>query len=117
MDYSKLQAKYQGDEKARLIINRIQIRLLGANPLSKPIVWRTLIAEAYLQWAMIQMVDGELSKPESWEPPDATTRFNWATRVPLPSGADAKSTRKAVLAYVVTQLNNRLDSHKQASDG
>jgi hypothetical protein len=116
MDYSELQAKYHDDEKARLIIDQIQMRLLGANPLTKPVVWRTLVAEAYLQWAMIRMVEGELSKPESWEPPDATSKFYWETHahVPLPSGADAKSTRTAVLAYVGTQLNNRLDSNKQA---
>lgn len=115
MDYSELQDSYREDEKARRIINRIQMRLLGANPLRKPIVWRTLVAEAYLQWALIGMVGGELSKPKSWEPPDAATRFNWDTRIefPLPSGADAEKTRHAALTYVVTRLNERLDLNKQ----
>ena len=48
---------------------------------------------------MMVMVEGALGKPKSWEPPNAATTFNWATRTPLPSGADAKSTRIAVLTY------------------
>ena len=32
MDYSELQASYRDDEKAKRIINQIQIRLLGAQP-------------------------------------------------------------------------------------
>jgi hypothetical protein len=104
MDYSELQASYQNNDKAKLIINRIQRRLLGANPLTKPVVWRTLIAQAYFQWAMMAMVEDMLSKPKSWEPPDAASTFNWATRGPLPSGADAKSTRTAVLTYVTSRL-------------
>lgn len=113
MDFSELQISYQNDEKARQVINQIQMRLLGANPLTKPVVWRTLVAQAYLQWAMKDMVEDTLNKPASWEPPDAATAFNWATRSPLPIGADAKSTRTAVLAYVIRRLQQKLDSNSQ----
>jgi hypothetical protein len=109
MDYSDFQACYQNDDQARRVINYIQIRLAGANPLTKPVVWRTLVAQAYLQWIMMDMIEGSLSKPRSWEPPNAAFEFNWATRSPLPSGADAESARNAVLAYIVNRLQRKLD--------
>jgi hypothetical protein len=105
MDYSELEASYQNDVNANRIINQFQIRLLGANPLTKPVVWRTLVAQAYLLWAMMSMVEGALSRPASWEPPDAATTFNWVTRSrSLPTGADANSTRSAVRTYVIRCL-------------
>jgi hypothetical protein len=109
MDYTEFQASYQNDERARQLVNRIQIPLLGANPLTKPVVWRTLVAQAYFQSVMIDMVGGALSKPTSWEPADAAFAFNWVTRSPLPIGADAESTRRAVFGYVVSRLERRLD--------
>ena len=115
MDYSELQASYQNDKKAQWIINQMQTCLLGANPLTKPVIWRTLIAQAYFQWAMMGMVEGILGKPKSWEPPDAATTFNWATRTPLPSGADAESARSAVLTYVIRRLQKRLDANMRPS--
>jgi hypothetical protein len=118
MDYSELEASYQNDTRANQIINQFQIRLLGANPLAKPVVWRTLVAQAYFLWAMMSMVEGALSKPASWEPPNAATTFNWATRSrSLPIGADATSTRSAIRAYVIRNLQEKLDSDKPTSHG
>jgi hypothetical protein len=111
MDYGELEASYHNDGKAQKIINQIQIPLLGANPLTKPVLWRTLVAHAYVQWAMIGMVEGTLAKPASWEPPDAATVFNWATRrAPLPKAADPESARKAALNYLTARLQKKLDS-------
>jgi hypothetical protein len=109
MDYSEFQSCYQNDDQARRVIDYSQIRLAGANPLTKPVVWRTLVAQAYLQWIMTDMIEGSLSKPRSWEPPNAAFEFNWATRSPLPPGADAESTRNAVSAYIVSRLQRKLD--------
>lgn len=115
MDYSELESSYRNDQKAREIINPIQMRLISANPLSKPVLWRTLVVQAYFQWILIGMAADALSQPALWEPPDAATAFNWATRThPLPIGADAKSARSAALTYVHRRLQ-RLDSNKQAS--
>jgi hypothetical protein len=109
MDYSEFQACYQNDNQARRVINYSQVRLAGANPLTKPVVWRTLVAQAYLQWVMMDMIEGSLSKPTSWEPPNAAFEFNWTTRSPLPPGADAESTRNAVFTYIVSCLQRKLD--------
>ncbi len=117
MDYGELESSYQNDSKAQKIINQIQIPLLRANPLTKPVLWRTLVAQAYVQWAMIGMIEGTLARPASWEPPDAATVFNWATRrTPLPKAADAESARSAALNYVTARLQNKLDSINSASD-
>jgi hypothetical protein len=116
MDYAELEASYQNDGKAEKIINQVQIPLLRANPLTKPVVWRTLVTQAYLQWAMMGMIEGALAKPASWEPPDAATVFNWATRrAPLPRAADAKSARSAALNYITARLQKKLDSIKSAN--
>lgn len=113
MDYSEFQACYQNDKEARRVINYSQVRLAGANPLSKPVVWRALVAQAYLQWVMLDMIERSLSKPTSWEPPNAAFEFNWSTRSPLPPGADAESTRSAVSTYIVSRLQRKLDQDRQ----
>ena len=111
MDYAELEAAYHSGGLAERLIDQIQIPLLGANPLTKPVVWRTLVAQAYLQWAMTGMIEGALARPASWEPPDAAAVFNWATReTPLPPAADAKSARSAALNYVTARLRKKLDS-------
>lgn len=116
MDYGELEAGYQNDERAQKIINQVQIPLLRANPLTKPVLWRTLVAQAYLQSVMIGMIEGTLAKPASWEPPDAAKVFNWATRrAPLPKAADAESARSAALNYVTARLQKKLDSITSAS--
>jgi hypothetical protein len=109
MDYSEFQACCQNDNRARRVVSYIEIRLAEANPLTKPVVWRTLVAQAYLQWAMMDMIEGSLSKPTSWEPPNAGFEFNWATRSPLPPGADAESTRNAVFTYITGRLQRKID--------
>jgi hypothetical protein len=116
MDYGELEASYQNDAKAQKIINQVQIPLLRANPLTKPVLWRTLVAQAYLQWAMIGMIEGTLARPASWEPPGAAKVFNWATRsTPLPEAADPESARSAALNYATARLQKRLDSITAAS--
>lgn len=104
MTYPEFEAQYLQDRGLREVTLPIRQWLCGANPRTKPVLWRSLIVQAYLVRALTDMIEGDRDRPVSIAPADAERIFNWRTKQQLPAEMEAAAARAAAEAYVCTRL-------------
>jgi len=106
MTYPEFEARFRADQSFRDTTLPLRQWLAGASPTAKPVLWRSLVAQAYLVHALTEMINNGTSGPQSIAPSEAERRFNWKTKNDdLPVELTAASARAAADAYLRSCLN------------
>jgi hypothetical protein len=106
MTYPEFEACFRADQSLRDTTLPVRRWLAGASPTAKPVLWRLLVAQAYLVHALTDMIANGTAGPQSIAPPLAERRFNWKTKNDdLPVELTAESARAAAEDYLRTCLS------------
>lgn len=108
--YPEFEARYLHDSGLREATLPVRQWLCGANPRTKPVLWRSLIIQAYLACALTDMIDDGRDRLTSIAPTEAERIFNWSTKRQVPLELEADAARQAAEAYLRTRLTAHLPS-------
>ncbi|HEY0486099.1 MAG TPA: hypothetical protein VGD72_07610 [Mycobacteriales bacterium] len=102
--YPEFESRYFREAEVRDLTQPVRRWLQGANPRTKPVLWRLLLSQAFLCRMLADMVRASADKPGSVLPPGAEEDFTWRARAPLPAAQEPDAARSAAAAYVAGRL-------------
>jgi hypothetical protein len=99
--YPEFEAQFLTDRSLRDMTLPVREWLAGASPTAKPVMWRSLVVQAYLVHALMEMINSGLAGPASIAPAEAERRFNWQVKTgDIPVQLTAASTRAVAETYL-----------------
>lgn len=108
VSYPEFEARYLQDGGLREATLPVREWLCGANPRTKPVLWRSLVIQGYLACALKDMIDNGRGRPASLTPPAAEHIFNWRTKQPIAPEMEAVAARGAAETLLRKRLGASL---------
>ena len=106
--YPEFEARYVRDKEVRELSLPVRNWLTGANPKSKPVLWRLLIGQAFLLRLLIDMIETGTDQAGPIPPAGLQTLLTWRSKTPLPQELEPQSAQRAATAYVLARLGRGL---------
>jgi hypothetical protein len=102
--YAEFESRYFREAEVRDLSLPVRRWLHGANPRTKPVLWRLLLSQAFLSRMLAEMIQTSADRPASVVPPGAEDDFTWRARAPLPPAQEPDAARSAAATYVKGRL-------------